>query len=153
MLILQQVYFPAGTYIVSAPIIDYYYTQLIGNPNCMPVLQASSGFTGSWVIDGDEYQAPPAGQSSGVLAYGATNIFWRQVRNFVIDMTNVSPSVGLYGIHWPTAQATSLQNIVIKMSEASGTQHKGIFIESGSGGFMADLTFYGGYWGMWLSNQ
>ena len=49
-----QVYFPAGTYIVSAPIIDYYYTQIIGNPNCMPIIKATSSFTARWVIDGDE---------------------------------------------------------------------------------------------------
>lgn len=139
------VYFPAGTYLVSAPIIDYYYTQIIGNPNCMPIIKASSGFSGAWVIDGDQYQA------GGVLGFGSTNIFWRQIRNFVIDMTSVPASSALVGIHWPTAQATSLQNIVFKMSEAVGTQHEGVFIESGSGGFMTDLTFYGGniaaYWG------
>lgn len=139
------VYFPAGTYIVSAPIIDYYYTQIIGNPNCVPTIKASSGFSGAWVIDGDQYQA------GGVLGFGSTNIFWRQIRNFIIDMTSVPASTALVGIHWPTAQATSLQNIVFKMSEASGTQHEGVFIESGSGGFMTDLVFYGGniaaYWG------
>ena len=30
-----------------------------------------------------------------------------------------------------TAQATSLQNVVFKMSDAPGTQHQGLFIESG----------------------
>lgn len=29
------------------------------------------------------------------------------------------------------AQATSLQNVVFKMSDAPGTQHQGLFIESG----------------------
>lgn len=139
------VYFPAGTYIVSAPIIDYYMTQIVGNPNCMPTIKASSGFSGAWVIDGDQYQA------GGVLGFGSTNIFWRQIRNFIIDMTSVSASSALVGIHWPTAQATSLQNIVFMMSEAPGTQHEGVYIESGSGGFMTDLVFYGGniaaYWG------
>lgn len=51
------IYFPPGTYIVSSPIIDYYYTQIIGNPNCMPVIKASSGFTGGYVVDGDQYQS------------------------------------------------------------------------------------------------
>lgn len=61
----------------------------------------------------------------------ATNVFWRQVRNFIIDLTAIPASSSATGIHWPTAQATSLQNIVFKMSQASGTQHQGIFIESG----------------------
>lgn len=47
------VYFPPGTYLVSSPIIDYYYTQIIGNPACMPVIKASSSFADRWVIDGD----------------------------------------------------------------------------------------------------
>jgi glucan 1,3-beta-glucosidase len=39
------------------------------------------------------------------------------------------------------------------MSSAAGTQHQGVFIESGSGGFMTDLTFYGGFEGFFLANQ
>jgi glucan 1,3-beta-glucosidase len=68
-------------------------------------------------------------------------------------MTDVSPSLLLSGIHWPTAQATSLQNIVFQMSTASGNQQEGIFIESGSGGLVADLTFFGGMNGMSVGNQ
>jgi glucan 1,3-beta-glucosidase len=144
------VYFPSGTYLVSKPIIDYYYTQMIGNPNCLPVIKASSSWIGDgtarWVIDGDQYGA------SG-LAYGATNVFWRQIRNFIIDLTAVPSSILVAGIHWPTAQATSLQNIVFKMSSVSGTQHEGVFCESGSGGFITDLTFYGGLHGVVFANQ
>ena len=102
------------------------------------------------MIDGDEYFGY---NGAGVLGYGATNVFWRQIRNFVIDLTAVAPSVGVAGIHWPTGQATSLQNIVVKMSTASGNQHYGLAIEGGSGGFMTDLTFYGGKWGIWVGNQ
>ena len=131
------VYFPAGSYLVSAPIIDYYYTQLIGNPNCLPTIKASANFTGAWVIDGDQYGA-------NGLGFGATNVFWRQVRNFVIDITAVPATTSLRCIHWPTAQATSLQNIAFQMSSAAGTEHEGVFIESGSGGFVTDLVFYGG---------
>jgi glucan 1,3-beta-glucosidase len=39
------------------------------------------------------------------------------------------------------------------MSSASGTQHQGIFIEEGSGGFMNDLTFLGGRYGASWGNQ
>jgi glucan 1,3-beta-glucosidase len=141
------IYFPGGTYIISSSIIDYYYTQLIGNPNDVPVLKATAGLTGFGVIDGDQYQP------GGVLGYGGTNLFWRQIRNFVIDMTAIPPSSSATGIHWPAAQATSLQNIVFQMSAAQGTQHQGVFIESGSGGFMADLTFNGGLNGVVFGNQ
>lgn len=66
-----------------------------------------------------------------LLTDAATNVFWRQVRNFVLDMTAIPASSAATGIHWPTAQATSLQNIVFQMSNAKGTQHQGIFMEGG----------------------
>lgn len=123
------VYFPTGNYLVSSSIINYYDTQIIGNPNCLPTIVASSNLT-SWVID-----------SSG---FGATNTFFRQIRNLIIDMTAVPPEVAVTGIFWPTAQATRLQNLVFKMSEAIGTQHQGVFISEGSGGILNDLVAYGG---------
>ncbi|KAI0129129.1 pectate lyase superfamily protein-domain-containing protein [Xylariales sp. AK1849] len=140
------VYFPSGTYVVSGAIIDYYYTQIIGNPNCMPIIKAASSFSDAWIIDGDKY-------GSNGLGFGATNVFWRQIRNFIIDMTDIPATSEVYGIHWPTAQATSLQNIVFQMSSASGTKHEGLFIEEGSGGFVNDLVFYGGLYGLNAGNQ
>ncbi len=118
------VYFPAGTYIVSSSIIDYYYTQIIGNPNSMPVLKATPNFSGFGIIDGDQYGA-------NGLQFGATNLFYRQIRNLVFDLTAIPGSSSATGVHWPTAQATSLQNCVFKMSDAPGTQHQGLFIENG----------------------
>ncbi|KAJ8060718.1 hypothetical protein OCU04_011023 [Sclerotinia nivalis] len=140
------VYFPAGTYLISSSIINYYLTQIIGNPNDLPVLKATAGFQGLGLIDGDLYGA-------NGLDFGATNVFYRQIRNLVLDMTKISSNSTAYGIHWPTAQATSLQNIVFKMSDANGTQHQGLFIESGSGGFMNDLVFNGGMIGAAFGNQ
>ncbi|TKA69626.1 hypothetical protein B0A49_04649, partial [Cryomyces minteri] len=141
------VYFPSGTYLISKSIIDYYYTQIIGNPNCLPTIRAAANFTGGLgMLDGDQYGAKG-------LGFGATNVFWRQVRNFIFDMTLVNATSAITGIHWPTAQATSLQNIVFQMSSDKGTQHQAVFIESGSGGFMNDLVFYGGNNAMVLGNQ
>lgn len=58
------VYFPAGTYMISKPLIDYYYTQLIGDPNDMPILKADSSFPtnqeGAGMINGDEYMNSPS---------------------------------------------------------------------------------------------
>jgi len=142
------VYFPPGVYMINGSIIDYYYTQLIGNPNCVPTIRAFATFAGGLgLIDGDQYQA------GGVLGFGSTNVFWRQIRNFIIDMTLIPASSSATGIHWPTAQATSIQNVVFQMSSANGTQHQGLFIESGSGGFLNDLVFNGGLYGGVFGNQ
>jgi glucan 1,3-beta-glucosidase len=118
------IYFPAGTYLISSPIVSYYMTQMIGNFHAMPVLKATVGFSGIALVDGDPYlSADPA--------YGTINVFYRQVRNLVFDLTSIPAGTLARGIHWPTAQATSLQNCVFKMSQASGNQHIGVFIENG----------------------
>lgn len=119
------VYFPTGTYLISSSIIDYYITQIIGNPNDLPVLKATSNFSGFGLIDGDIYGA-------NGLGVNPTNVFYRQIRNLVLDMTGIPRNSSATGIHWPTAQATSLQNIVFEMSDAVGTQHQGLFIEGGT---------------------
>lgn len=141
------VYFPAGTYLISSPIIDYYFTQIIGNPNSMPVIKATAGFTGLGLIDGDQYQ------NDGNQGWISTNVFFRQIRNLKLDLTNIPASSAATGIHWPTGQATSIQNVEILMSSASGTQHQGIFIENGSGGYLADITITGGLYGANVGNQ
>src|SRR5437763_1048224 len=134
------VYFPSGTYHISKEIPVSYYTNLIGNPRCLPTLKATKNFTGNTVI---------MGRANG--NFPSTNIFYRQIRNFIIDMTDLRhdmPPIDGTGsfpaIWWPTAQATSLQNIVFHMSEVPGTTHSGVFIEDGSGGWLSDLVFYGG---------
>ncbi|KAF2972638.1 hypothetical protein GQX73_g912 [Xylaria multiplex] len=141
------VYFPAGTYLVSSSIVSYYATILVGNPNSLPILKATATFNGFGVIDGAQYQP------GGALPWGATNIFWRQIKNFVIDTTAIPAANAATGIHWPTSQATSLQNIVFRLASDAGTQHQGLFIEDGSGGFMNDLIFYGGKYGAVFGNQ
>ncbi|MCJ1457090.1 hypothetical protein MMC28_007456 [Mycoblastus sanguinarius] len=140
------VYFPPGTYLVSAPIVQYYYTQLVGDALTIPTIKASAGFTGIAVIDSDPYV-------NGVNWYTNQNNFYRQIRNFVIDLTSM-PSTSGAGIHWQVAQATSLENIVFEMIQGgTGNKQEGIFMDNGSGGWMADLTFNGGNYGMFLGNQ
>ncbi|KAL2846901.1 pectate lyase superfamily protein-domain-containing protein [Aspergillus pseudoustus] len=140
------IYFPAGTYVVSSTIFDYYNTIIVGNPNALPVLKAASGFKGGSLIDGDPYFTES-------LNWPSTTVFWRQVRNIVLDTTEVAAGTGISAIHWPTAQATSLQNIVFELSAQDGTQHQGIFCESGSAGFAGDLVFNGGKVGAAVGNQ
>lgn len=49
------VYFPPGTYMVSKPIVQLYYTQFVGDAVNVPTLKATAGFQGMAVIDSDPY--------------------------------------------------------------------------------------------------
>jgi len=49
------VYFPAGTYLVSAPLVQLYYTQFVGDATSPPTLKAAASFAGMAVIDADPY--------------------------------------------------------------------------------------------------
>lgn len=140
------IYFPAGTYLLSSPINPAYFTQLIGDASNPPTLKATSDFGGFGLIDGDPYYTE-------VLNWKSQNVFFRQVRNFVIDTTNIAPGTAATGMHWPTSQATSLQNIVFNMPATDDVVHVGLFMEEGSGGFLTDLTFNGGATGASMGNQ
>ncbi|KAF3055332.1 Glucan 1,3-beta-glucosidase [Trichoderma lentiforme] len=145
------VYFPAGTYLISTPIIDQYYTNIIGDATNLPTIKATANFNGIALIDGDTYYGDNNPNDPNWIS---TNVFYRQVRNFKLDMTSMPASAPrTYGIHWPTAQATSLQNIQVTMSTASGNQQVGLFVENGSAGFLTDLTFNGGLIGAAVGNQ
>jgi glucan 1,3-beta-glucosidase len=100
------------------------------------------------VIDSDPYE------DNGDNWYTNQNNFFRAIRNLVIDITSMPSSSGA-GIHWQVGQATSLQNIRFEMVKGGGDANKqqGIFMDNGSGGFMSDLTFNGGNYGMFLGNQ
>ena len=151
------VYFPPGTYVVSAPIVMVYFTQMVGDAISPPTIKVSPTYQlpatgGLAVFDSDIYI--PAG--SGNEWYANQNNFYRQVRNFVFDLTHGPNDTA--AIHWQVGQATSLQNLVIDMipnptvSAPSG-QQTGIYMENGSGGFMSDITVNGGAVGAYLGNQ
>ncbi|KAF9235735.1 glycoside hydrolase family 55 protein [Melanogaster broomeanus] len=143
------IYSPNRTYLVSSPINTYYYTQMIGDAKNLPTLLASPNFNGFAVIDADPYI--PNG--SGAQWFGNTNNFFRSVRNLIIDLRQIPSSNGAIGLHWQVAQATSLINVVVEMSTAAGTNHQGMFMENGSGGFMGDIVFNGGKFGIQVGNQ
>ena len=84
------VYFPPGTYMVSSPIIQYYYTQFIGDALSIPTIKATPAFQGIAVIDSDPYI--PNG--NGANWYTNQNNFFRQIRNFVIDLTSLPMNTG-----------------------------------------------------------
>ncbi|KAI9888746.1 MAG: hypothetical protein M1814_006478 [Vezdaea aestivalis] len=142
------VFFPAGTYLVSKPVVALYYTVLHGDPTALPILKAAPSFQGMAVVDSDPYD------NFGNSWYTNQNNFFRQVRNFVIDITAMPKTSGAC-IHWQVAQATSLQNIRFEMIKDTSDDNKqqGIFMDNGSGGFMTDLTFNGGGTGAFLGSQ
>lgn len=142
-------YFPKGSYLVSSAINMYYYTQMIGDPKNPPTLLASSSFSGFAVIDADPYI--PNGY--GAQWYTNQDNFLRSVRNLIIDLRQIPASSSAIGLHWQVAQATSLINVFVEMSTAAGNSHQGLFMENGSGGFMEDVVFNGGKYGMQVGNQ
>ena len=137
----------------------YYYTQFVGDVNDRPVILGAENFTGIALIDTDVYI--PGG--NGDEWYINQNQFYRQIRNFVFDLTLInwtnSDNEQTYvptGIHWQVAQATSLQNLYFNMPESTDTETTtavGIFMENGSGGFLSDLVFFGGNIGFRAGNQ
>ncbi|KAJ7017019.1 pectate lyase superfamily protein-domain-containing protein [Mycena alexandri] len=148
------IYFPPGKYRITKPIVPFYFTSLVGDFNSKPQLIADPLFNGIAVIDADPYVPGEAGpDGNGVNWWLNQNNFFRSVRNFVIDVRQMPPTAFGTGIHWQVGQATSIINVDFLMSAVSGTKHQGIFAENGSGGFMSDLTFTGGAFGLWISNQ
>ena len=112
------IYFPPGTYMISRPLIMFYYTQIVGDANNLPTIKPLPDFYGIALLDSDPY-----------LAYGFSwwqnqNNFWRQVRNLIIDISALPAGNQFSCIHWQVAQGTSLQNIVFVMaSGVSNNQH------------------------------
>jgi Pectate lyase superfamily protein len=49
------IYFPPGKYLISKPIIQYYYTQFVGDPNSRATIIGSPTFDGIALIDSDVY--------------------------------------------------------------------------------------------------
>ncbi|KAH8711250.1 Glucan 1,3-beta-glucosidase [Beauveria bassiana] len=149
-------FFPGGTYKICSPVIQYYYTQFVGDPKDMPIIKGCDKFEGIALIDVDPYIPGGAGQQW----YINQNQFFRQIRNFRFDLTDMPESTDENdqnyvptGIHWQVAQATSLQNLVFDMPTTSKTTAVGIFTENGSGGFVSDLTFNGGNIGWRAGSQ
>jgi len=141
------VYFPAGTYLVSSVIAVYFGTQLVGDATNWPTIMASSRFIGTAVLSTDEY----TGGGKGIDGldqewYVNTASFYRQIRNFKVDITQTRSAQEVAAIHYQVGQATSLQ--YVELIAKPGTKQRGIVAENGSGGVLADITFKGGAYGI-----
>ncbi|OAA60752.1 LysM domain protein [Cordyceps fumosorosea ARSEF 2679] len=143
------VYFPAGSYRVRQTIPMFYNTQVIGNPNDMPIILADENFVGLGVLSSDEYTGGSGGADEWFINQ---NNFFRQVRNLIID-TSKARMANIAGLHWQVAQATSIFNVHFYGSKDRGKKHIGIFAENGSGGFMGDLVFSDTSIGIRCGNQ
>ncbi|EGX89976.1 LysM domain protein [Cordyceps militaris CM01] len=144
------VYFPPGTYLVSGSIIQYYNTQFLGDPNNVPTILAASSFVGLGVFTSNKYIGDNVGW------YLNTANFLRSIRNFKIDIRLTDPYAYVCAIHWQVAQGSSLENIEFYMLFNKDVPHstqQGIYMENGSGGFLADLIFVGGNFGAYFGNQ
>jgi hypothetical protein len=49
------IYFPPGTYSISKPLIQLYYTQFVGDAVSVPTIKGTAGFQGIALIDSDPY--------------------------------------------------------------------------------------------------
>ncbi|KAI9159080.1 Glucan 1,3-beta-glucosidase [Paramyrothecium foliicola] len=153
------VYFPPGTYLISSPILQYYYTQFVSNPEARAVIKGSRDFQGIALFDANFYIPGGAGKQW----YVNQSNFFRQIRNFVFDMTSMNRTNTLHdqpyvptGIHWQVGQATSITNCHFQMplSGPDGPATAiGIFMENGSGGAVSDLSFWGGNIGFVAGSQ
>ncbi|GJC85399.1 putative glucan endo-1,3-beta-glucosidase ARB_02077 [Colletotrichum liriopes] len=107
------VYFPPGTYLVSSTIPMPFRTQVIGDANNRPTLVAAPSFVGLGVLSTDEYTGEGgAGIDGGDPEYYVyTANFYRQIRNIVIDIRQVTSGSLVTRLHYQVAQATSTQNV------------------------------------------
>ncbi|XWW97896.1 hypothetical protein V2A60_005892 [Cordyceps javanica] len=149
------IYFPPGAYLVSSTIETYYGTQFIGDAVDRPTIIAAPRFIGLGVISTNHY-VPNGGTGSDGNAkqwFINTANFYRQIRNFKIDISRTREGGNVAAIHYQVAQATSLQFVDFIASKSSSTTQQAIFAENGSGGFMSDLTFEGGQYGVFGGTQ
>lgn len=87
-----------------------YYTQFVGDATNLPVIKGTPDFFGIALLDSDPYLA------YGVSWWQNQNNFWRQVRNFVLDMTDMPQTGAYHGLHWQVSQGTSVQNVIFNMA-------------------------------------
>ncbi|KAH8898657.1 pectin lyase-like protein [Thozetella sp. PMI_491] len=149
------IYFPPGVYLVKSAIEISYGMQVIGDANSPPTLKSDKNFFGLGVLSTDTYWGDgKKGEDNHDHEYFInTANFHRQIRNFVIDTSGTVRPKAMAALHYQVAQATSLQNIVFKLSSGAATEQVAIYAENGSGGFMSDLSFIAGKTGIFGGNQ
>jgi nitrous oxidase accessory protein NosD len=138
-----------------------------------PTLISSDTFVGLALLSTDKYWSDGLkGEDKRDHEYFInTANFYRQIRNFIIDIRNTKRPRDMAGIHYQVAQATSLFNVKFFASTNADTEQANIcksklltpriltlcgdlansslvVAENGSGGQMSDLEFNGGRVGL-----
>ncbi|EER45681.1 LysM domain-containing protein [Histoplasma capsulatum H143] len=97
--------------------------------NDRPVIKAASSFIGLGVLSTNRYVenggAGPDGNAKEW--YVTTGNFYRQIRNFRIDITATSRDAYVAALHYQVAQATSLTNVDFIASTDPGTTQQAIY--------------------------
>lgn len=65
---------------------------------------------------------------------------FRSVRNLIIDLRQIPSGTSAIGLHWQVSQATSLVNVVVEMTTASGNQQSGEYNSRNVRHYIADLS-------------
>lgn len=144
------VYVPPGTYVIASTVPVIFGTQLIGDAKDWPTLKAAPRMLGKGILSTDEYTGGGLGPDGlDKEWYINTANFYRQIRNFKLDLSGTRDVDGLTAIHYQIAQATSLQFIEI----TARPSQTAIFSENGSGGVISDITIKGGKYGFYGGNQ
>lgn len=141
------VYFPSGQYVVSSPILQPSHTEIIGNPIDLPRVIGAPSFVGLGVFTSE---ALVMKQHAWYLNSQSPQ---RSIRNLIVDTRALPRKSNTAGIHWQAGRGCSLENIHFYMSDSKATTHIGLFVENGQGGFLGDLFFIGGRFGMLIGQQ
>lgn len=124
-----QIFVPGGTYKLTNQLDLRLNTILVGDPNDMPIFDASPNFKGDTVINGYDYATHDSG--------GTTN-FLVTMKNVVIDTTSIDRNKNIVALQWGVAQGCQLSNIRINMPTYS-RGHVGIAMDQGSAIAVSDI--------------
>ena len=114
---MQSYFYTCSTYLISAPIVPYYYTQLIGDAKDPPTLLASSTFDGFAVIGMPFYL--PWTKSRDHLLQMLTHIF----NPAVINIFGQLPTCTYFEHLWliilnPLYSFRSIRNFIIDVRQS-----------------------------------
>lgn len=143
------VYIPAGTYLVSGPLVVLANTEVVGNPMSPPSIVASSSFVGMGVLTSEAF-------TSGAAEWFLnSNSQLRSIRNVVVDLQWAPAEAYVVGVHWQASRGSSIENVRLHMASSEGgkSNQVGLYVENGSGGLIADLFFVGGRYGALFATQ
>lgn len=134
------VYIPPGTYTLSQTLNMRTDTILMGDATNPPIIKAASGFSGNYLVNGQD----PSTGVSGELSFAVG------LKNLVLDTTAVSGTSSISALYWGVAQAAQLQNVKIVLAPSSGGKgHTGIQLGRGSTLGLADVRIENGQNGIW----